>query len=141
MANNHLPTIFNLDNDINSQFGTSLIGDPKNVKHTPFKKVWTKDNVHFRHCLESVKTTNLESNDANVITTININEPYFIYDYMSNMILSFDIIVPLVSPFNFIYELIVKFGDTIVLKVTGDQLETIMKLKPTLYRKTVSNNC
>ena len=131
--NNDLPHIFELNKDIESKYGKYLIGE--NPTKTPFKKTWTKDLVHFRHCLTSIKAQS--SDKLSNCTSIIIGEPYQIFDYMANLIISFNI-TPINDPktiFTNIDRLIVTFGDTEVLNFTGSQLETVMKTRPDYYKK------
>lgn len=136
--NNNLPSIFDLDRDINSDIGKILIGT--NPTKTSFKKTWTKDLVHFRHCLTSVEAQ--KPAERSNCTTIIIDESYQIFDYIANLIVSFKT-TSVIDPktiFKHIDKLIVKFGDTEVLDFTGLQLETIMKTRPDYYKKMTRHN-
>lgn len=120
---NNIQPIFNLKCDMNSANGEAWIGN--NFTKIPFIRSYEKSVVHFRHCLTSVKS------DNNKIT---IGSEYYCFDYMANMMISFES-API---FANIKKLIVNFADTTILDCTGLQLECIMKLYPEHYRKMIS---
>lgn len=120
---NNIQPIFNLNSDMKSAHGEAWIGN--NFTKIPFRKSYEKSMVHFRHCV-----TNVIGQNNKII----IGEEYYCFDYMSNMMVSFDT----VPVFANIKKLIVNFGDSIVLDCTGLQLECIMKLYPEHYRKIIS---
>jgi hypothetical protein len=70
-----------------------------------------------------------------------IDEPYYVYDYMANMMLSFE--TTKIDPstiFKYIDRLTVKFGDVSLLDLSGDQLEMVMKLRPNEYRQMIKHD-